>query len=168
MLPSKRTCSITHQPQVLPELRGVNTIVLLFSSLTAALSVLLAIMWMVLANQRALRIEQLKGEVETNLVTCKIAHDVFNIPSTIARLRGSEFKVGDPLLSSDRGFSVDEVICPEESLTRYIRKLIEYPEALQVLGRFTRLCRRGRPAAPTQELRCSAGRSAPRRSRRGA
>jgi trk system potassium uptake protein TrkA len=31
------------------------------------------------------------------------------------------------------GFAVDEVICPEESLTTYIRKLIQYPEALQVL-----------------------------------
>jgi trk system potassium uptake protein TrkA len=31
------------------------------------------------------------------------------------------------------GFAVDSVICPEESVTRYIRKLIEYPEALQVL-----------------------------------
>ena len=33
---------------------------------------------------------------ETNLVACKIAHDVFQIPSTIARLRGSEFKEGIP------------------------------------------------------------------------
>jgi trk system potassium uptake protein TrkA len=28
---------------------------------------------------------------------------------------------------------VDQVICPEQSVTAYIRKLIEYPEALQVL-----------------------------------
>lgn len=69
---------------------------------------------------------------ETNLVACKIAHDVFRIPSTIARLRGAEFKEGDPLLSKD-GFSVDHVICPEESVVRYVQKLIDYPEALQVL-----------------------------------
>jgi trk system potassium uptake protein TrkA len=31
------------------------------------------------------------------------------------------------------GFAVDDVICPEDSLTDYIGKLIEYPEALQVL-----------------------------------
>ena len=37
-----------------------------------------------------------------------------------------------PLLGKD-GFAVDEVICPEESVTTYIGKLIEYPEALQVL-----------------------------------
>jgi len=69
---------------------------------------------------------------ETNLVACKIAHDVFQIPSTIARLRGSEFKEGDPLLGKE-GFSVDHVICPEESLVKYVQKLIDYPEALQVL-----------------------------------
>ena len=69
---------------------------------------------------------------ETNLVACKIAHDVFQIPSTIARLRGSEFKEGDPLLGKG-GFSVDHVICPEESLVKYVQKLIDYPEALQVL-----------------------------------
>jgi trk system potassium uptake protein TrkA len=69
---------------------------------------------------------------ETNLVVCKIAHEVFNIPTTIARLRSPEFPEASPLMARS-GFSVDAVICPEESLTRYIRKLIEYPEALQVL-----------------------------------
>ncbi|MFT3953570.1 MAG: Trk system potassium transporter TrkA [Piscinibacter sp.] len=69
---------------------------------------------------------------ETNLVCCKVAHDVFNIPTTIARLRSPEFPNESPLMG-DQGFAVDQVICPEESITRYIRKLIEYPEALQVL-----------------------------------
>ncbi len=69
---------------------------------------------------------------ETNLVCCKVAHDVFNIPTTIARIRSPEFPNDGPLMSNE-GFAVDQVICPEESLTSYIRKLIEYPEALQVL-----------------------------------
>lgn len=69
---------------------------------------------------------------ETNLVCCKVAHDVFNIPTTIARIRSPEFPNESPLMGKD-GFAVDQVICPEESLTTYIRKLIEYPEALQVL-----------------------------------
>jgi trk system potassium uptake protein len=69
---------------------------------------------------------------ETNLVVCKVAHDVFNIPTTIARLRSPEFVHGSQLMGKT-GFAVDQVICPEESLTTYIRKLIEYPEALQVL-----------------------------------
>ncbi len=67
---------------------------------------------------------------ETNLVVCKVAHEQFRVPTTIARLRSPEFVDGSPLMDS---FGVDRVICPEESVTRYIHKLIEYPEALQVL-----------------------------------
>jgi trk system potassium uptake protein TrkA len=70
---------------------------------------------------------------ETNLVACKVAHDIFNVPTTIARLRSPEFVGGSVLLGKESGFAVDKVICPEESVTRYIRKLIEFPEALQVL-----------------------------------
>jgi trk system potassium uptake protein TrkA len=69
---------------------------------------------------------------ETNLVVCKIAHDLFNVPTTVARIRSPEFENGSQLLGKN-GFAVDEVICPEQSVTTYIRKLIEYPEALQVL-----------------------------------
>jgi trk system potassium uptake protein TrkA len=69
---------------------------------------------------------------ETNLVCCKVAHDVFGIPKTIARMRSPEFPNDGPLMGA-QGFAVNQVICPEESITRYIRKLIEYPEALQVL-----------------------------------
>jgi len=69
---------------------------------------------------------------ESNLVVCKVAHDVFNVPSTIARLRSPEFLEGDELLGKN-GFAVDHVICPEDSVTRYIHQLISYPEALQVV-----------------------------------
>ncbi len=69
---------------------------------------------------------------ETNLVVCKIAHDLFNVPTTIARLRSDEFD-GRPELLGKKGFAVDKVLHPESSVTAYIRKLIEYPEALQVL-----------------------------------
>lgn len=69
---------------------------------------------------------------ETNLVACKIARDRFSVPATIARLRSSAFQEGDVLLGRE-GFAVDHVICPEESIVRYIQKLIDYPEALQVL-----------------------------------
>ena len=88
---------------------------------------------------------------ETNLVACKIAHDVFSIPSTIARLRSSELKEGDPLLERT-GFAVDHVICPEESVVRYIEKLIAFPEALQVLefaaGRALLVAVRAAPGSP--------------------
>ena len=70
---------------------------------------------------------------ETNLVACKVAHDRFNVPTTIARLRSPEFEDASPLMDKRAGFAVDRVICPEESVTRYIGKLVQYPEALQVL-----------------------------------
>ncbi|NUP87072.1 MAG: Trk system potassium transporter TrkA [Burkholderiaceae bacterium] len=69
---------------------------------------------------------------ETNMVACKVAHDVFNVPTRIARIRSADFS-DDSGLMGKQGFAIDATICPEESLTTYIRKLIEYPEALQVL-----------------------------------
>jgi trk system potassium uptake protein TrkA len=69
---------------------------------------------------------------ETNLVVCKIAHDVFNVPTSIARVRSPEFEEGTEVLAQ-AGIAVDKVICPEQTVTAYIRKLIEYPAALQVL-----------------------------------
>ena len=69
---------------------------------------------------------------ETNLAVCKVAHDLYNVPTTIARLRSAEFQEGSPLTSRE-GFAVDVVIRPEQSVTNYIRKLIDYPEALQVM-----------------------------------
>ncbi len=69
----------------------------------------------------------------TNLVACKVAHDLFNVTTTIARLRSTEMPADEKLLGKEGGFAVDKVICPEKSVTGYIRKLIDYPEALQVL-----------------------------------
>jgi len=69
---------------------------------------------------------------ETNLAACKVAHDSFGIPTTIARLRSPEFAEGCELLGKT-GFAVDHVICPEESVVEYVEKLIDFPEALQVL-----------------------------------
>jgi trk system potassium uptake protein len=69
---------------------------------------------------------------ETNLVACKVAKQQFNVPTTIARVRSPEFDNGSPLLEKE-GFGVDQVIVPEQSVTTYIRKLITWPEALQVL-----------------------------------
>lgn len=70
---------------------------------------------------------------ETNLTACRVAKSVFNLPTTIARVRSDEFEEDSPLLVKEGGFGVDHVICPEESVMRYVHKLIEYPEALQIL-----------------------------------
>lgn len=68
---------------------------------------------------------------ETNLVCCKVAHQIFQVPTRIARVRSPAIQSDAELLGRE-GFAVDRVICPEDSLTRYILKLVDYPEALQV------------------------------------
>ncbi len=69
---------------------------------------------------------------ETNLVACKLAARRFNVPRRIARIRATDFLDEEMVLGAD-GFDVDLSICPEQVLTDYIAKLVEFPEALQVL-----------------------------------
>ena len=80
---------------------------------------------------------------QTNLVACKIARRMFNVPTRIARLRGVDF-IADQALLSDDMFSVSHAMCPEQDVTDYIARLVAFPEALQVLefadGRATLVC----------------------------
>ena len=69
---------------------------------------------------------------ETNMVACKLAATMFNIPTKIARIRSADY-LSHPEIFSAENFAVDLSICPEQVLTDYIVKLIEFPEALQVL-----------------------------------
>jgi trk system potassium uptake protein TrkA len=69
---------------------------------------------------------------EVNLVACKIAADLFNIPTRIARVRNVELQQ-HPALIGEGGFRASHVIFPEQTVTDYLLKLIEFPEALQVL-----------------------------------
>ena len=69
---------------------------------------------------------------ETNLVACKLAARRFNVPRRIARIRATDFLDDEMVLGAD-GFDVDFSICPEQVLTDYIVRLVEFPEALQVL-----------------------------------
>ena len=78
-----------------------------------------------------------------NLVACKIARTSFNVATRIARLRSADF-LEDAQLLDDGHFAVTHAICPEQEITDYIARLIEFPEALQVLhfadGRVTLVC----------------------------
>jgi trk system potassium uptake protein TrkA len=69
---------------------------------------------------------------ETNLVACRLAARLFNVPRRVARVRASDYLDNEKVLGED-GFDVDLSICPEQVLTEYIVKLVEFPEALQVL-----------------------------------
>jgi trk system potassium uptake protein TrkA len=70
---------------------------------------------------------------EANLVACKLAHSVFNVPTRIARLRSRDFLEDAALLTSEN-FAVNFALCPEQVITDYLGRLIEFPEALQVLS----------------------------------
>ena len=68
---------------------------------------------------------------EVNLVACKLAASLYNTPTRIARIRSADYLARKEVFSPDN-FCVDFSICPEQILTEYIVKLIEFPEALQV------------------------------------
>ena len=92
---------------------------------------------------------------ETNLVCCKVAEVMFEIPTRIARVRSSGLGDEEQKLCRE-GFGVDQIICPEGSLTNYIEKLIEYPNAMQVRefagGRAALFSVRARAGAPAVGL----------------
>jgi len=69
---------------------------------------------------------------EVNMVACKLAASLYNTPTKIARIRSADYLAHPEIFSADN-FCVDFSICPEQILTDYIHKLIEFPEALQVL-----------------------------------
>jgi trk system potassium uptake protein TrkA len=69
---------------------------------------------------------------ETNLVACRLAATLFNVPTRIARLRSNDFLGLEAGFLAEH-FGVNDVISPEQEVTDTLRRLIEHPEALQVL-----------------------------------
>ena len=69
---------------------------------------------------------------QTNLCACRIAKTLYNLPTRIARLRSMDY-AEHPELLDDSNFAVDFSICPEQEVTDYIKRLIAFPEALQVI-----------------------------------
>lgn len=70
---------------------------------------------------------------EVNMVACQVAHSIFNTPTKIARVRSAAYLSRKDLFQTGKGFDIDVLICPEQIVTDHIRRLIEYPGALQVL-----------------------------------
>ncbi len=69
---------------------------------------------------------------ETNMIGCQIAHTLFQIPTKIARIRASNY-VGYDSLFANKAIPIDVIISPEQLVTRFVQRLIEFPGALQVL-----------------------------------
>lgn len=69
---------------------------------------------------------------EINMIACQVAHTLFHTPTRIARVRSKEYLQHDVLFDDDH-IPVDVLISPEQIVSRYVQRLIEYPGALQVL-----------------------------------
>lgn len=70
---------------------------------------------------------------EVNMIACEIARTLFNIPTKIARVREHDYLQRNHAIFSDKGIPVDVLISPEELVTQHIKRMIQYPGALQVL-----------------------------------
>ncbi|MGZ8215913.1 Trk system potassium transporter TrkA [Methylomagnum sp.] len=69
---------------------------------------------------------------ETNMLACQIADILFKIPRKIARVRAIEY-TAFPGLFSPETIPIDVVISPEQIITQFIERLLDYPGASQVL-----------------------------------
>ncbi|ESP91614.1 K+ transport system, NAD-binding component [Pseudoalteromonas luteoviolacea 2ta16] len=70
---------------------------------------------------------------EVNMVACQVAYSIFNTPTKIARIRSEQYLDYREKLFHNDDLPVDHYIAPEQLVTKYIRRLIDYPGALQVL-----------------------------------
>lgn len=71
---------------------------------------------------------------EVNMVACQVAHTLFNVPRTIARVRSQTYL--DPLyadLFSNKGMPIDVIISPEIEVARAVRRRLEIPGALEAI-----------------------------------
>ena len=71
---------------------------------------------------------------EVNMVACQLAYTLHHTPTKIARVRASEYLALEKKIFSQDAMPVDMIISPEQLVTDYIRRLIEYPGALQVVN----------------------------------
>jgi trk system potassium uptake protein TrkA len=83
---------------------------------------------------------------ETNMVACQVAYTLFDTPTKIARIRSNDYLKSEAIFLRagrsqregaprvDRaGLPIDMCISPEQLVTDYISRLIQYPGALQVV-----------------------------------
>jgi trk system potassium uptake protein TrkA len=70
---------------------------------------------------------------ESNMLSCQVAFTLFKTPTKIARVRSEQYILyKDELFDHDK-VPVDNIIAPEQLVTQAIKRLIDYPGALQVV-----------------------------------
>lgn len=70
---------------------------------------------------------------EVNMIACQVAHSLFKVFRKIARIRAPQYIRHSDILFHKDQMPVDHIIAPEQLVTAYIKRLIDYPGALQVI-----------------------------------
>lgn len=72
---------------------------------------------------------------ETNMIACQICNTLYKTPTKIARIRSTGYLSTPALFDKEnpQAMAVDMLISPEQIVTDYIQRLINHPNALQVL-----------------------------------
>jgi trk system potassium uptake protein TrkA len=70
---------------------------------------------------------------ESNMMACQVAYSLFKTPTKIARVRSEQYIIYQDQLYKHQDIPVDHLIAPEQLVTTAIKRLIDYPGALQVV-----------------------------------
>lgn len=70
---------------------------------------------------------------ESNMMACQVAYSLFKTPTKIARVRSEQYIIYQKQLFKHQDIPVDHLIAPEQLVTQAIKRLIDYPGALQVV-----------------------------------
>ncbi len=68
---------------------------------------------------------------EVNMMACQVAHTVFKTPTKISRIRAQEYTQYKELFGN-QAIPIDVFISPEQEVTNYIKRLLQYPGSLEV------------------------------------
>lgn len=69
---------------------------------------------------------------ETNMIACQVAYTLFHTPTKIARVREIDYQRSEKLFAQE-ALPIDVLISPEQLVTDYVERLVNFPGALQVL-----------------------------------
>ena len=70
---------------------------------------------------------------ESNMMACQVAFSLFKTPTKIARIRSEQYIIYQEQLFKQKDIPIDHLIAPEQLVTQAIKRLIDYPGALQVV-----------------------------------
>lgn len=70
---------------------------------------------------------------EANMIACQVAHTLFKTPTKIARVRATQYAAYEELFAPS-ALAIDMIISPEHLVMQHIKRLIEHPDALQVVN----------------------------------